>query len=109
MHMQMDRVIGLNLNNYRLQGLLFMPSSIWLGFACADLDQDIISVWSGALGRFRVWSGAQDISGYISTLVRVYKYIKIHVTLTMSIYQNSNIIFSIMKIQIYFFNIIFYN
>ena len=37
----------------------------------------------------RVWSGAQDISGYISTLVSVNKYIKIHVALIMSIYQNS--------------------
>ena len=85
MHMQMDRVSGLNLNNYRPQGLFFTPSSIWLGFVCTDLDQDIIRVWSGALGRVRVWSGAQDISGYISTLVRVYKYIKIHVKLIMKI------------------------
>ena len=87
--MQMDRESGLNLNNYRPQGLFFTPSLIWLGFVCANLAQDIIMVWSGDLGRVRVWSRAQDISRYISTLVRVYKYIKIRGTLIMSIYQIS--------------------
>ena len=70
------------------------------------------------LGQVRVWSRAQDIRIYIN--IRVYKYMKIHVTLTMSIYQNSDMyiytkkfialiktIFSIvMKILIYFSNYI---
>ena len=68
------------------------------------------------LGQVRVWSGAQDIRIYIN--ISVYKYMKIHVTLIMSIYQNSDIytkkfialikiIFSIMtKILIYFYNYI---
>ena len=41
------------------------------------------------LDRVRVWSGAQDIRIYIN--ISVYKYMKIHVTLIMSIYQNLDI------------------
>ena len=62
MHMLMDRARGLNLSNYRIQVYYLRRALV---------------------------SGAQDKRIYIN--IGVYKYIKIHVTLIMSIYQNSNI------------------
>ena len=136
MHMQMQRVSGLNLNNYIQTSGVIIYAELDLVRVCAldrfgadschfnyeELNSNTYNyIEFGVIiyAFVRVKSGARSGQGLERTSAGLMsKYIKIHVTLIMSIYQNLDIytkkfialietIFSIMtKIQIYFYNYI---
>ena len=108
MHMQMQRVSGLNLNNYIQTSGVIIYTELDLGQGLClgqDLERTLImknqiqiyitiqnlgllftplSAFGADLDRVRVWSGAQDIRIYININVNIskfrYIYQKIHST-----------------------------